>query len=354
MPGVVGEKCDACPYRWVLVQDRGCHDCDICHHALLDVTDSLAAELNPVIVDFQSIADGYFTSQKLNHFNSIADEIEPKVKALDPNGINLTPIGLNIDSLESDAKNHERKAHYGNETAVEHVLKGAKLLNDSRNLLTKARLSIDDVQRTIYEVDTLALSFDPSESVKSEQAISEATEILDHLNDIVLEKDPVDARLRSTSDYLNEIERFVAPINTQNKRLAALKSNITEFNNKLDDLHNWSVKANQQSAEAEYQHLRNKNATWNLKLDTVTNQTSEIENNFKNVDVLAKKANVDFGEIYIALQNLENINNELNATNLQVDNGLPKMDEELRSLEPLATRAAEHSALLQESVKYCN
>lgn len=351
MPGVVGEKCDACPFRWVLVPDRGCHECDVCHHDLLDVTDSLAVELNPVIHDFQSIADGYFTSQKLKYFDSNADEIEPKVKALDPNGINLTPISLIIDSLESDAKNYERKAHYSNETAFDHVGKGGKLLDDSRSLLTKARMSIDDVQNTIYQVDKLADSFDPSESMKSEHAIAEASQYLDHLDEIVIETDPAKKQLDSTSNFLNEIERFSGPVNAQKKHLAVLKSNITEFNNKLEDLYNWGVKANDQSAEAENQHLRNKNATWNLKLDTVTNQTSEIQTNFKNVEDLATKAKVDFGEIYIALQNLENINNELNDTVSQVEAGLPKMDEELKNLEPLITQADTRRGELQALVR---
>lgn len=351
LPGVVGEKCDACPHRWVLVQDRGCHDCDICHHALLDVTDSLTEELNPVIHDFKSIADGFFTSQKLKYFDSIAGEIEPQVKALDPNGINLTPIGLTIDSLESDAKNFERKAQYANDTAFDRVGKGAKLLNDSRSLLTKSRKSIDDVQNTIYEVVRLSDSFDPSESMRSEQAIADATEYLDHLNDLTIEVSPAENQLASTSNCMAKIEQFIAPVNAQSRRLAGLKSNITDFNNRLDDLNKWSVKANQQSAEAENQHLRNKNATWNLKLDTVTNQTNEIQSNIKGVGDLSAKGQITFGEIYIALSNLANVKNELGAQNAQVDTGLPNKYENLKALEPLIIQAGEHQNKLQSSVK---
>lgn len=333
------------------MQDRGCHDCDICHHALLDVTDSLTEELNPVIHDFKSIADGFFTSQKLKYFDSITDEIEPQVKALDPNGIDLSPIGETIDLLESDTKTFERKAQYANDTAFDRVGKGAKLLNDSRSLLTKSRKSIDDVQNTIYQVVRLSDSFDPSESMRSEQAIADATEFLDHLNDLTIEVSPAENQRTNTSNCLAEIESFSAPVNAQSRRLAALKANITDFNNRLDDLNKWSVKANQQSAEAENQHLRNKNATWNLKLDTVTNQTNEIENNIKSVGDLSIKGQIAFGEIYIALTNLENVNNELGASNAQFDTELPKKDEILKGLEPLIVQAGEHQNKLQSSVK---
>lgn len=52
LPGVVGEKCDQCPHRWVFVPEIGCHQCDNCHHALLDDTDALAAMIDPIIIEF--------------------------------------------------------------------------------------------------------------------------------------------------------------------------------------------------------------------------------------------------------------------------------------------------------------
>jgi len=62
LPGVIGEKCDHCPHRWVLVQPEadtdpatgvGCFGCDACTHSLLDVTDGLFARLYPVSKEFE-------------------------------------------------------------------------------------------------------------------------------------------------------------------------------------------------------------------------------------------------------------------------------------------------------------
>lgn len=54
LPGVIGEKCDHCPHRFVLIKDRnaGCFQCDSCTDDLLDVTDELTEKLNPIFQDF--------------------------------------------------------------------------------------------------------------------------------------------------------------------------------------------------------------------------------------------------------------------------------------------------------------
>jgi laminin alpha 3/5 len=50
---VIGEKCDHCPYRWVLKEDEGCFECDSCIHDLLDVTDRLRAHIDPIADEFE-------------------------------------------------------------------------------------------------------------------------------------------------------------------------------------------------------------------------------------------------------------------------------------------------------------
>jgi laminin alpha 3/5 len=63
---VIGEKCDHCPYRWVLKEDEGCFECDSCIHDLLDVTDRLRASIDPVAVEFEVREHGTLYPQKLS------------------------------------------------------------------------------------------------------------------------------------------------------------------------------------------------------------------------------------------------------------------------------------------------
>jgi hypothetical protein len=60
-------------------------------------------------LNFQTIAVGYFTHQRLVYINSTANELAPKVKLLDPLLVDLRPITQELESLEQDAKNLNRK-----------------------------------------------------------------------------------------------------------------------------------------------------------------------------------------------------------------------------------------------------
>lgn len=162
----MGEKCDHCPHRWVLIPESGCQECDVCHHALLDVTDSLRNEINPVIIDFNTIAGGYFTSQKLNYFENLTKELEPKIKILNPDNVNLTPLAQEIDSLEQDVKNHNKKYSYDAKQAAEYNILSFKLLEDANEFTDTSNSVSNTVDQTIREVQKLADSFKTSESCK--------------------------------------------------------------------------------------------------------------------------------------------------------------------------------------------
>lgn len=339
LPGVIGEKCDACPHRWVLVQDVGCHECDHCHHALLDVTDALANELNPVIADFETVAGGFFTTQKLNYLNEVADKIEPEVKLLDPNGVNLTPFVTSIEGLEQHAKNFERKVIYAEQTAKEKKIAGAKLVNESDVVLTGSEKALETVRNTIYEVEKLADNLDSSESTKADAAIQEAQAILEQILDQNIDTAKSEKQLEEATSFLGKIEQFSKPVNELSTRLEALRAGIGQFSDKLEDLLDWSSLANEKSNEAQLLHARNKNANVNSKFDTLTNQTKETQKNIENTNLFGKKGDITLGEVFRHLGTLENVNNELDAINEQVDKELPKKEIETDQLEELISRA---------------
>lgn len=351
LPGVVGEKCDSCPYRWVLVENQGCHECDICHHSLLDVTDAISNELKPVITEFQTVAGGFFTSQKLNYLDDLATKIEPDVRALDPNSVNLTPLVDSIDALESEAKNFERKLRYTNETINAQLAAGSKLLNDSRYVLSGTSKTLENIQNTVYEVQKLADSFDTSgSSTKAENAIAEANHILDQLHELNVDTQPTEKQLQNSIDYLAKIEDFIAPVKEQNDKLNNLHSDIKAFREKLEDLQKYANNAIKLSWDASYLHSKNKNATVNSKFETVDNHTKETEQNIDGTSKLANEGNVVLGEIFRFLKNLENVNNELKVINKQVEDDFPLKKKELEGLDDIMARVANYRATLADTV----
>lgn len=332
------------------MEDQGCHDCDICHHSLLDVTDAISNELQPVIVDFQTVAGGYFTSQKLNYLDDLADKIEPDVKALDPNSVNLMPLVNSIDALESEAKSFERKLRYTNETINDQLAAGSKLLNDSRYVLSGTSKTLENIQNTVYEVQKLADSFDTSgSSTKAENAISEANEILDQLRDFNVDTKPTEKQLQNSIDYLAKIEDFIAPVKQHNDQLDNLRSDIKAFREKLEDLKNHANDAIRISLDASNLDSKNKNAAINSKFETVNNHTKETEQNIEGTSRLQKEGDIVLGEIFRFLKNLENVNNELKAINGQVETDLPLKETELNGLDDIIARASEHRSELSDT-----
>lgn len=350
MPGVVGEKCDSCPHRWVLIQDQGCYECDICHHDLLDVTDSLSNELGPVISDFQTVAGGFFTSQKLKYFSELADQIEPDVMSLGDNQIDLLPLTANITKLESEAKSFERTLRYANETVNDQLNALVKLMDDSRNVLVGTGKTFEDIQNTVYEVQKLADSFDVSENTKSDTAISEANEILDQLHELSVDTTPTRTHLENATLNLKGIENFISPIQKQQEKLKDLRKNIQSFNLNLEDLSDKAHESRKIGDKAKMLHAKNENSNVNAKFETANNHTKETQANLNNTIYLVKSGNITLGEIYRFLKNLENVNNELRSINTQVDRDLPSLEEEYDGLDPIIAKTANHRAQLVETV----
>lgn len=350
LTGVVGEKCDSCPYRWVLVTDRGCHECDGCHHALLNVTDALEMEIDPVTSEFQTIASGFFTSQKLKHFDDLTEVIEPEVRALDPNGVNLKPLTDSIEHLESNTKKHERNLRNANETAYDRLVAGNLLLNDSLVVLKGTQKTLDNIHNTIYDVVELGNSMEAGQGVQIDQQVNEATTIAEHLKDIHLDMTPSEKGRDDAAKYFESVEEFVKPVNAHNDKLGGLRSANSNFTRKLDDLAAHAREAIRLSREAAALHAKNTNAPVNAKFETVGNHTKETEKNIQNTLQLGKEGDVSFGEIFRKLAGLDNVLSQLRSMNEDVDKDIVVRSKQYQELTGIIQNADNHRQRLTERV----
>lgn len=303
-----------------------------------------------MIEDFHQAAGGFFTSQKLKYFDDLATELEPDIKALDPNGVNLNPLSQSIEALESEAKSFERKLRNNNETINDRLAAGSKLLNDSRAVLTGTRKTLENTQNNVYEIQKLADSLDSSSSLKVDNAKDEAEEILNQIKNFEVDTEPSAKQLQKSLDYLAKIEDLVEPVTEQNDKLRNLQSSIKAFNNKLDDLKNHANQANKYSLDASNLHWKSQNATINSKIETVNNHKKETEKNIAITSELRKEGDVLLGEIFRFLKNLENVNNQLKAINAEVDKEQPIIEEEYDKLDEIIAEAADHRKILSDRV----
>lgn len=281
----------------------------------------------------------------------MASQIEPDVKALDPNRVNLTPLTQSIDALESEAKNFERKLHYQNETIIDQLAAGSKLLNDSRGVLTGTRKTLENIQNTVYEVQKLSDSVDTTGATKADSAIDEANGILNQLRDYAIDTTPTETQLKNAIDYLEKIENFVGPVKAQDDKLNELREGIDTFNDKLKDIKSHANEAIKLSMDATHLHLKNKNGTVNSKFETVNNHTKETENNISGTSELKKQGDIVLGEIFRSVKTLENINNQLKSINSQVEKDLPEKEDQYNAVEDLIANASNHRQLLADTVR---
>jgi laminin alpha 3/5 len=357
---VVGEKCDQCPARWVFVPDYGCHQCDSCTHALLDTTDELQDLIDPIILEFDSANSGHFTRRKLENMRELLKELKPKFDEVDPKQISLDLYIEELETLEQDSKNLNRKANYSLENsdslktnAVDLKEKAEVLLNDVEDAEDASFRVIEGIKRIISQLK------DITPEVKL--AEKDGQEILDAIKQYNLtgRENAANSEMEKVTLLLTNVTNFKIPVDYLEERTETLKNNVKNFNDKLDDLYNQTQYSLNKANEA--QRIIDKSGKVRLKkkLEDIENQTLESGNNLvvsQSVNNNSTKYNVEANDKLNTLRNilndLESRNNEFNSTLFDVT----ALDE-VKKLRPkvenyaknLTARAMQLDGLLTES-----
>lgn len=339
LPGVIGDRCDNCPHRWVLKKDEGCFECDNCHHALLDVTDRMRYQIEPVVEEFQSVALAFFTSQKLNYYDKLADDIAPEVQNLDPKSVNLEPALLKVNSLETDAKAYTKQVNFSLDNAQDSRDVASKLLQNITGLNDKIDATVAGADDAIMAVDALSRNLETAASTRIDSALAEAQGLLEEISGTSIDLETNGLVLKKATDLLEEVSGAIMPIKVQNKTVDSLKNDIGEFSDKLEDLYNWSVQSSNRSAEVERLNALNKLSFENSQFDTVSDQQKETEKNILEAINLQFNGNITLLEIENKIINLDGILYSLRELNQQTDLYLPQMEAEQVEANNLTNQA---------------
>lgn len=280
LPGVIGDRCENCPNRWVLTED-GCMECNNCHHALLDVTDRLQQQIDGVTRDFRTVTMSFFTSQKLNYYDHLADELAPKIQALDPNSVNLLPSRELNMKLEMDTKAYAKQVNQTLNNAMDIRHRSGVLLTNVSAVQLEALDRIDQAGVAIAAVHALSQNLEATATTKSGAALEQAQQLLNKINGTQIELQSNELVLNKARELYDEVDKLVEPIKQQNRSLNALKNDIGEFSDKLEDLFDWSEQSQTQSSDVERLNVANKRSYDNSKFDTVSAQEQEAANNIK-------------------------------------------------------------------------
>lgn len=277
MPGVIGEKCDHCPYRNVLIPGQGCFACDSCTGNLLDVTDELSNMLNPIFKEFNNVAESYFTNQRLKFINDSVNDLYPKVKLLDPNRVNFLPLQQEVSRSELEVSNQKREIDYTAEDSVRWKLAAENTLENINLLEEDVIREINLVKSTVSEVESLALNIELGTGAKVDSALKEATDILKRIKEVsfVSFRDRATDQAQDSNILLSEMLDYNIPVNNLSSIADNLSNKIRNVTDKLDDLLEIIWKAQELASTVDRLNQENRIAAETGNFDVVKNSTAE-------------------------------------------------------------------------------
>lgn len=353
LPGVIGEKCDHCPNRWVLIENQGCFACDSCTHDLLDYTDELKNITDPFIEEFENVASGYFTTRRLNYINNTLHDLQPGVDMLDPSqGDVLKPITQELETLEQDSKNLNRKSNYSLENSEKIIPETTKLIRDAEEVLDSIQKTVENSNNMVLEVDNLTFYNERSDSDR--QPLEEAREIVNKIikayNFDEQEEEAID-QVTKASDLLEEMKEFNLPVIEQQNNLDHIKSLLEEVVNKIDDISNYTQYTFNNIAEAEELNMKYRGEIVIGKIDTIQSQADvaikelqKAHESITNATSWLADAHRVSNKLRDDVVNLDDFNDEFNNT-------ISKDFAEIDSLEDNTEAANRHAENLITEVR---
>lgn len=308
MPGVIGEKCDHCPYRNVLIPGQGCFACDSCTGNLLDVTDELSNMLNPIFKEFNNVAESYFTNQRLKFINDSVNDLYPKVKLLDPNRVNFLPLQQEVSRLELEVSNQKREIDYTAEDSIRWKLAAENTLENMNLLEEDVVREINLVKSTVFEVESLALNIELGTGAKVDSALKEATDILKRIKEVsfVSFRDRATDQAQESNILLSEMFDYNIPVNNLSSIADNLSNKIRNVTDKLDDLLEIIWKAQELASTVDRLNQENRIAAETGNFDVVKNSTAEAAEDLMAGEELNRNASQYLNEANYNVDILKN------------------------------------------------
>lgn len=351
LPGVVGEKCDRCPYRWVLIDNEGCFGCDTCTHDLLDVTGALKNMTDPVIVEFDNVASGYFTSRRLIYINNTVHELKPAVNLLDPSQGNiLNPLNVELEQLEQGSKGLNRKSNFSLENSGKIEPDAVKLVGDAIKMLNSIRETALRADDTVHEV--IELTFDDSEGPKIEQAIDEANAIIDEIRhyDFTEREDEATLKLDKAQELLKNMKEFNVPVIDQWDEVEKFNDNLLDINNKINDILNYTQYTFNTVAQAEELNQKYRGDIVKGKINSINNQSETAAKELDEAHELITLATDNLANAHRATNKLKDSAGSLDRLNHDFNSTIVEDYNEIDPLLDVLQKANNHSEYLSYEV----
>lgn len=101
------------------------------------------------------MALSYFTTQKLAYFNDTAAKLEPDVRLLNPDLVDLSSYYTSVNSLETDVALSRQKGEVTEDSMKDKAKQSMKLKDKSFEMESQVQEAVAKAQTAVYETKDL-------------------------------------------------------------------------------------------------------------------------------------------------------------------------------------------------------
>lgn len=241
---------------------------------------------------FQTVAEGYFTNQRLKFINDTSNELYPEVQSLDPSRVNLQPLQKKLKDLEHIVYNQKRQIDFTAEDSVKSKNDAENTLRDMNILEEDVTHKIDLVNLIVSEVQSLVLNIELGTGAKVDNALNEAKEILNKIKDVSFVKfrDNALDQANQANILVSEMQQYNFPVSNLSFAASDLSNRIKNASAKMDDLLDIAQTAQESASMVDKLNRENRIAAQTGNLDVVKNSTAEAREDLEAGEKLNKNA----------------------------------------------------------------
>lgn len=244
------------------------------------------------MIHFQTVAEGYFTNQRLKFINDTVNELYPEVILLDPNRVNLLPLQKKLERLEHEVYNQKRQIDFTAEDSVKWKDDAENTLQDMNTLEKDVVRKIDLVNQIVSEVQSLALNIELGTGAKVDNALNEAKGILTKIKDVSFIKfrDNAVDKADQANILISEMQEYNFPVSNLSSTADNLSNKMKNASVKMDDLLDTVQLAQEIAGTVDKLNRENRIAAETGNLDVVKNSTVEARDDLEAGEQLKNNA----------------------------------------------------------------
>ena len=233
---------------------------------------------------FQTVAESYFTNQRLKFFNDTVNELYPEVKILNPRSIDFVPLQQEIARLDQEVTGQKRQVEYIAEAGSQWKEEAENTLKGMYKLEEEVIEEIQLVNDIVAEIQSLASNIQLGAGAKVEYALQVAEDILKKMKGVSFQefRDKASDKEFESKILIYEMTEYTSPVKNLTSEISSLNSGIKNLSMKIDDLHNIVNVAEEVVRNAAKLNEENRRAVETGNIDTVKLFAEET-----NEDILA-------------------------------------------------------------------